>query len=257
MLDYRAWIVAGAILLSAAGAYLLWIYRPKATYSARSLTSGARHADAPATKSMHVQGCKEDFLVSPGELIEPVVVPGTPLEQMRSVYGQESKSKDGGKDGRRDKQGVLTWDKYEYSLLEGFAGEATRGDFLRLSMNSGHILETLDGVELGLDSFGTIFRKMRDKKVEVQERIRRDGDKWTLIVSLDSACGRKYRSEYFRSIPADAETDSKINRRVAGPDGKPGLLRSDVFMNKVLYDYVMETAESKDDAMEGEPSEHN
>jgi hypothetical protein len=251
MLDYRAWIVAGAILLSAAGAYLLWIYRPKATYNARSLTAGARHADAPATKSMHVEGCKDDFIVSPGELIEPVVVPGTPLEAMRSVYGQESK------DGRRDKQGVLTWDKYEYSLMEGFAGEATRGDFLRLSMNSGHILETLDGVELGLDSFGTIFRKMRDKKVEVHERIRRDDDKWTLIVSLDSACGRKYRSEYFRSIPADAETDNKINRRVAGPDGKAGLLRSDVFMNKVPYDYVMETAESRDDALEGDSSEHD
>ena len=251
MLDYRAWIVAGAILLSVAGAYLLWIYRPKATYNARSLTAGARHAESsaqPATKSMHVEGCREDFIVSPGELIEPAVVPGTPLEAMRSVYGKEN---------RRDKQGVLTWDKYEYSLMEGFAGEATRGDFLRLSMNSGHILETLDGVELGLDSFGTIFHKMRDKKVEVHERIRRDGDKWTLIVSLDSACGRKFRSEYFRSIPSDAETDSKINRRVAGADGKAGPLRSDVFMNKVPYDYVMETAGEKDDSGEGEPSEHD
>lgn len=246
MLDYRAWVVACLILLSAAGAYLLWIYRPKATYNARSLSAGPHPSQSqPATRSLHVEGCKDDFIVSPGELVEPTVVPGASLDQMRSAYGEESK---------RDKNGVLTWDKYEYSLTGGYFGTVEPYNFLRISLNSGHILESLDGVELGLDSFGTIFRKMRDKKVEVQERIRRDGDRWILTVSMNSACGRKFRSEYFRSIPSDPETDSKINRRLAGPDGKAGLLRSDVFMNKVVYDFVMETG--KHDSGEGEPSEH-
>jgi len=253
MLDYRAWIAACVLLLSAAGAYLLWIYRPKATYNARSLSAGAHRPSQaqaqalPVTKSLHVDGCRQDFIVSPGELIEPTVVPGASLEQMLSVYGPEPK---------RDKNDALTWDKYEYSLTEGGFGAGNPGSFLRISLNSGHILESLDGVELGLDSMGTIFRKMRDKKVEVDERIRRDGDRWILTMSLDSACGRSYRSVYFRSLPSDPETDRLINRRVAGADGKPGPLRSDIFMNKVVYDYVMETADSKDAALQGEPSEH-
>ena len=247
MLDYRAWIVACVILLSAAGAYLLWIYRPKATYNARSLSAGAHPSDTaskPVTKSLHVDGCRQDFIVSPGELVEPTVVPGASLDNFRDVYGKETK---------RDPQGALTWNKYEYSLTAGGFGGGSLGSSLSISLNSGHILESLDGVELGLDSMGTIFRKMRDKKVEVRERIRRDGDHWILTLSLESACGRGFRSEYFRSLPSDSETDRQINRRSVGADGKAGPLRSDIFMNKVVYDYVMETA--KDDA--GEPSEHD
>jgi hypothetical protein len=71
MLDYRAWIIAACLLLTAAGAYLLWLYRPKATYTASSLT--ATHSEA---KNLHVEGCREDFIASPGELIEPLAVPG-------------------------------------------------------------------------------------------------------------------------------------------------------------------------------------
>jgi hypothetical protein len=253
MLDYRAWIVACVILLSAAGAYLLWIYRPKATYNARSLSAGAHPSDTatkPVTKSLHVDGCRQDFIVSPGELVEPTVVPGASLDSFHDVYGKETK---------RDPQGALTWDKYEYSLTADGFGGGNPGSSLWISLNSGHILESLDGVELGLDSMGTIFRKMRDKKVEVQERIRRDGDHWILMLSLDSACGGKFRSEYFRSLPSDPETDRQINRRIVGPDGEPGPLRSDVFMNKVVYDYVMRDyvmETGKDDSGEGGPSEH-
>ena len=248
MLDRRAWIISCLIVLIAAAAYIVWIYRPKATYNARSLSAGAHPSDTatkPVTKSLHVDGCRQDFIVSPGELVEPTVVPGALLDSFRDVYGKETK---------RDPQGALTWDKYEYSLTADGFGSGNPASFLRISLNSGHILESLDGVELCLDSMGTIFRKMRDKKVEVQERIRRDGDHWVLTLSLDSACGHGFRSEYFRSLPSDPDTDGKINRRVAGPDGKPGPLRSDVFMNKVVYDYVMET--SKNDAGEGELSEH-
>ena len=251
MLDFRAWIVSGLILLSAASAYLLWIYRPKATYNARSLSVGGHPADSaskPATKSLHVEGCSEDFIVNPGEIVEPTVVPGASEEQFVRAYGKETK---------RDTQGILAWDKYEYTLTDGYFGAGNPGNFVRISLNSGHVLETLDGIELGIDSLGTIFRKMRDKKVEVHERIRRDGGHWILTVSMYSSCGRKFRSEYFRGIPSDPETDSLINRRVAGPDGKAGPLRSDIFMNKVVYDYNLETSEGKDDSTEGEPSEHD
>ena len=249
MLDYRAWIVACVILLSAAGAYLLWIDRPKTTYNARSLSAGAHPSETdskPATKSLHVDGCRQEFIVSPGELIEPTVVPGASLDDFRSLYGMETK---------RDPQGALMWNKYEYALSADGFGAGNPGSFLSISLNSGHVLESLDGIELGLDSMGTILRKMRDKKVEVEERIRRDGDRWVLTLSLDSACGRNFRSLYFRSLPSDPETDRQINRRSVGADGKGGPLRSDIFMNKVVYDYVMETSDAKDDA--GELSEHD
>src|SRR5271154_2555003 len=146
MLDYRAWIVACVILLSAAGAYLLWIYRPKATYNARSLSAGAHPSDAaskPATKSLHVEGCREDFIISPGELVEPTVVPGASIAQWNSTYG---------KPASHQKDGSYIWNLEEFSI----AGGGSPGDQLRISINGQHIVETLDGVELGLDSFGRI-----------------------------------------------------------------------------------------------------
>jgi hypothetical protein len=251
MLDYRAWIVACVILLSAAGAYLLWIYRPKATYNARSLSAGAHPSDSaskPVTKSLHVDGCNEDFIVSPGELVEPTVVPGASIEQFRAAYGKESHAA---------APGVLTWKTEEFDLLAAPASATNPDSLIQIGLNGAHVVETLDGVELGLDSFGTLFRKMGDRKVEMHERIRRNEDRWILTVSMYSSCGRKFRSEYFRSIPASPEIDGLINRRVAGADGKAGLLRSDVFMNKVAYDYILETSNGKDDSGEGEPSEHD
>src|SRR5580692_10529110 len=136
MLDYRAWIVACVILLSAAGAYLLWIDRPKTTYNARSLSAGAHPSETdskPATKSLHVDGCRQEFIVSPGELIEPTVVPGASLDDFRSLYGMETK---------RDPQGALMWNKYEYALSADGFGAGNPGSFLSISLNSGHVLES-------------------------------------------------------------------------------------------------------------------
>jgi hypothetical protein len=251
MLDFRAWIIAGLVLLSAAGAYVIWITRPRAGYAARSLSAArppSNLASQPVTKSLHVEGCKDDFLVNPGELVEPRVVPGSTLDQFRNIYGKES-----------DKEGpsIFVWSGEAYDLRMIRANAEEPEDSVQISLNGRHVLETIDGIELGLDSFGTIFRKMRDRKVEAQEHIRRSGDHWILTVSIHSSCGGKFRSEYFRSIPASPETDSLINRRSIGTDGRPGQLRSDVFMNKVVYDYIMETSDGKDGSNTGEFSEHD
>jgi hypothetical protein len=258
MLDYRAWIIAGLILLAALGGYIIWITRPRAQYNARSLSASGHPATAtdksgqpqPVTKSLHVDGCKDDFIVSPGEIVEPRVVPGASLDQFRSVYGDEKPDK--------KNPDALVWRTDEFELLANKAAPGEPGNLIQMSLNSGHIVETLDGIELGLDSFGTIFRKMQDKKVEIHQRIRREGDHWILTVSIYSACERKFRSEYFRSLPSDPETDALINRRETGSDGKPGPLRSDIFMNKVVYDYILETSDGKDDdPTSGEPSERD
>jgi len=258
MLDRRAWIIASLIVILTAAAYVIWIARPRAQYNARSLSASGHPASQsdksgqpqPVIKSLHVDGCKEDFIVSPGEIVEPRVVPGASLEQFRSVYGQEKPDK--------KNPDALVWKTDEFELFANKNATGEPGSLLQMSLNSGHIVETLDGIELGLDSFGTVFRKMQDKKVEIHQRIRRDGDHWILTVTIFSSCGRKFRSEYFRSLASDPETDALINRRETGPDGKPGLLRSDIFMNKVVYDYIMELSDGKDDdAAAGEPSERD
>lgn len=238
MLDYRAWIAAAVLLLALAGAYVYWLYRPKATYTARSLT--APHSD---TKSLHVEGCQEDFIASPGELIEPLTVPGAPLDQFTRAYGTpDSHAKDGS----------YSWAKEAFVLTS----TPPPAEAIRISVNGRHVVETLDGVELGLDSFGRIFSKMQDKKVEIHERLLKDDRNWTLIVTLYSACGRKFRSEYTRTLPRDPETDREITQLPPSPGLDPNTLRSDVFMNKVAYDYAMVPSNGKNEISEGQPSEH-
>jgi len=255
MIDPRAWIIAGALLLAAAGAYLIWLTRAHVQYTARSLSAAPHPAKEPAksaTKSLHVEGCKEDFLVSPGEIVEPLVVPGAPIDQFRAVYGPETK---------QPQPGVFDWhtEAFELQAVEPTANQTPS---LQMSLNSGHIVESLDGVELGLDSFATILHKMQDRKVEIHERIRHTTNEspahWILTLTMFSACGRKFRSEYIRSLPDDPETSRLINRRVYGGNGQQGLIRSDIFMNKVVYDYTMVPANgSDDDPGAGEPSEHD
>jgi hypothetical protein len=127
---------------------------------------------------------------------------------------------------------------------------------LQISVKGRHVVETLDGVELGLDSFGRIFSKMQDKKVEIHERMLKDDKNWTLIVTLYSACGRKYLSEYTRTLPRDPETDREITQLPISPGLDPGVLRSDIFLNKVVYDYTMQPANGSNQSTQGAPSEH-
>ncbi len=248
MLDKRAWIIACVIVLLGAGSYVIWLRRARAVYSVRSLSASRQPANAvPERKTLHVEGCKEDFIVTPGEIVEPKIAPGATLEQFRGIYGPESKSE----------KSQFVWDTNAFQLTTTPATATEPDAPIQIALNGGHVVETLDGIELGLDSFGTVFRKMRDRKVEVHERILRSGDQWILTVSLFSSCGRRFRSEYSRGIPSDPLTDSLINRRSTGTNGQPGPLRSDVFMNKVSYAYVLKNSNGRDDSAQGEPSEHN
>lgn len=243
MLDYRAWIAAALLLLAGAGAYVYWLYRPKATYTARSLT--APHSN---TKPLHVDGCQEDFITSPGELVEPLVIPGAPLDQFTKAYGEPTEhAAEHTRDG-----GSYTWKEEAFVLTS----TPPPSEAISISVNGRHVVETLDGIELGLDSFGRIFSKMQDKKVEIHERLLKDDKNWTLTVTLYSACGHKFRSEYTRTLPRDPETDRQITHLPPSPNLDPNVLRSDVFMNKVAYDYAMVPSNGKNESTIGQPSEH-
>jgi hypothetical protein len=255
MLDFRAWIIAGVILLSAAGAYVVWITRPRAMLTGRSLTAAQRSANSlspSATRALHVEGCNDDFIVKPGELVEPRVVPGSSLDQFRSVYGQET---------TREESASSTWEQNAFTLTDSSSSAASPEAAVHVSLHQGHVLETLDGIELGIDSFGAIFRKMRDRKIEVHERMQNTDNGWTLIVSLYSSCSRKFRSEYSRTLPHTPEVDKLITPQPPSPNGNPGvtpaLWRSDVFMNKIVSEYSLIPSNGHDESPEGSPAEHN
>jgi len=258
MLDRRAWIISSLIVLLAAGGYVIWITRPRARYEARSLTAAgqpAKQASNIVTKSLHVEGCVKEFIVKPGELVEPRVIPGTPPDQQRAIYGKETRR------DQSDGSAILTWDRDPYSLTSGYFGPERPENFVRISLNQGHVLETLDGVELGIDSFGAIFRQMRrDRKIEVHESIEHKDNSWTIRVSMYSDCGRKFRSEYSRTIPGSPEIDRMISPRPAAPGTQPASApapwRSDVFMNKVVYQYTLTPSNGHDETLAGDPSEH-
>lgn len=263
MVDRRAWIVTVLILLSMAGAYVLWFTRPRAGYNARSLSASGHPASSPqqpATVNLHVEGCREDFLVKPGEIVEPRVVPGAPLEQFVNVYGPETKPK---RPRRGEPEplipGVHTWDHDEYTLAEDASSDNSPA-VVHVSLKSRHVLQTLDDVELGIDSMGTVFRKMRDRMIEVRETIEHANGQWTLHIYIPSTCGRGFRSEYTRALPEDPEIDRQIAGLAQKPNGSPAgasALRSDIFMNKVVYEYTLARMNGLNAPLPGIPSEHN
>jgi hypothetical protein len=241
MLDHRAWIVACLIVLSAAGAYVVWTKRPRAGYHARSLTAPGNPAGAGiVTRTLHIDGCEKGFIVKPGELVEPRTVPGAPIDQVRSIYGKETK---------RNKNGILTWDLDPYSLSDGYFGAEKPENFVGISVNPGHVVETLDGIDLGIDSFATIFRKMRDRNIEIHERIDNPEGNWTFTVSFYSDCGRKFRSEYSRTLPSSPDLDKLIAPNPATPQNDV-LSRSKPFMNKVVYDYALLPSNGHDEPVD-------
>ncbi len=258
MLSLRVWIITALIVLATVGAYVVWATRARVNYTSRSLSAAPTptHTAAKlATHPLHIAGCNDDFIVKVGELVEPRVVPGAPLEDFRRVYGKET---------YRDKLGLATWDPDPFTLTEGSLSPDKSKSFVALSVNQGHVVETLDGIELGIDSLGTVFRKMRDRGVETHERILRNDGNWTLVISFYSTCARKYRSEYSRTLLATPEIDKLITPRPqnsTNPDGTPTQgpqpWRSDVFMNKVVTQYTLLPSNGHDDSIEGSPSDHN
>jgi hypothetical protein len=255
MVQTRAWIAVFVILLLGVGGYVIWLNLPHTAVANKNLNVvGRRPAqpDSSKKKSLHVEGCNEDFSVAIGEIVEPRVVPGSSIEQFRSIYGKET---------TRDKLGNLTWVQYPYSLTAIDSNQDSSAKYVGVAVNQGHVVETLDGMELGIDTFTSIFRKMRDKKIDVQERIDHSGGYWIYTIALYSACGHKYRSEYTRTLPANAEMDKQMSALMAAQPsnlaGQPAPQLMNPFMNKVVYDYNLAISNGSDQPAPAKPSIHD
>ncbi len=234
-MDRKALIASVTVVACLLAAALVWQARIETNGASRSLTAAPpqpAQAARPETHPLHVDGCSQDFVVKVGELIEPRVTPGASLTQLRAIYGPEAKT-------RQAAPNLATWTPRPYTLT-AWSGPSPA---IHIALNIGHVVETLDGIELGIDSFASIRHKMRDKKVEIDEQVTGDGQHWTLTTTLVSACNRHLVSQYSRTLDASDE----VNRAVAplpGPDGKPGPLRPDVFLNKVVYEYTLKSVTS-------------
>jgi hypothetical protein len=246
-----SWILAILFFVLGGTAYLIWRTRPRAVIAPlKNAAEKPAHSNNQPQNlhPLHVDGCNRDFMVRPGEVLEPRVLPGATPEQFRAVYGKES---------THDKNGPLTWDLYPYSFTDSNFGPASHSNFISVDMNPGHVLKTLDGVELGIDTFGTILQRAKDGHVPVHETIAHTDGKWILTLSLYSACNRKFRSEYHWTIDGSPEVDKQIVPPNTGTPAPDAPWRSDIFMNKFVSNFDLEMANGTDQSGEGHASMHD
>jgi len=245
MLDRRAWIITGAIFLLIGVTVAVWIHRTRTKFEGRSL-SAAPQTKKPETKKLHVDGCELDFLVKPTQLVEPRIAPGANPDQFHAIYGQES---------RLEKPATFIYDKWAYSLSDTYFGPSgspqAKDNAIQIHINEGHALHTLDDIELGIDSFAIIYRKMQeDHERQVHERLDRIGNNWVYTVSFYSICGKAFRSEYSRTVPSDPDLDKMIAPKDIIVNGKTqpgtGPQRTVIFGTKYASDFALVPANGTD-----------
>lgn len=170
--------------------------------------------------------------------MEPRVLPGVSIEAIRKVYGPESEKKDYG----------YIWNMDDYSLNDFDYGNGKGTGSILLSVKTGHLIATPDGIELGKDTFATFLQKMKDRGIEVDERLADEDMIWVLHVSFPATCGSKFRSEYAWFMDDNSATDKAI--------GEDTPLHSSIFLDKIVYSYGLDNADIHSEELEGQPATH-
>lgn len=220
----RALLITFAILAAALGGYLYWLHRAHAYMHVRSLTAAPPHREAHAkTRILIVPGCERSFLVKVGELVEPQITPSTALAQANQLYGKPAR-----------KSHSLIWEQDAFTLTEPLTG--TTPDRLQLALQIGHVVQTLDDIELGIDSFNAIRAKMRDRNLPVSDELVHGNHDWTYRLTIPSSCGARWSSTYARTLPETPELDAQILPPANSPDPSP---RPAAFFNKIAMDYTL------------------
>ena len=225
-----------AVLLIAAvfGGYLYWLHRTRARYNARSLSAAptrrdARRGNQPQTRTLHVPGCAKDFTVNVGELVQPQITPAlsrAALDQAKAIYGKPTQSLN---------NGTLVWQQNAFTLIEAHPGKPDSS--LHLTMQIGHVVQTLDDIELGIDSFNAILIKMRDRNLPVEQKLTHGNDSWTFTITVPSGCGPAWQSQYARTLPETPELDRETAPRIT--NGVLGQPQPNAFLNKLATEYTL------------------
>ncbi len=225
----RALLITVAILAGALGGYLYWLHRAHAYIHVRSLTAPpTRQAVAPRTRILLVPGCERSFLVKVGELVEPEITPSATPEALATatrLYGRPT-----------HKSHSLIWSQNAFTLTEPAA------DRLRLTLETGHVVQTLDDIELGIDSFNAIRAKMRDRNLPVSDALVHGPHTWTYQLTIPSSCGANWSSSYSRTLPETPDLDAQILPSANSPNPAP---RAAAFLNRIATEYTLTRAKSQ------------
>ncbi len=218
-------LTIGAIVATiATGVFLFWRHPQMPA----SISKQAFAVPPISTKNVHIQGCDNEFADSK---VEPRVLPGATLDEIREIYGNETKKED---------YGGYTWNLSGFTL-QTFPLEKTdkQTDFLIVT-NQDHKVATLDGIVLGKDTFASILKAAKARGIQVHERMDGPEGNWALYVSFPSACSGKFISEYSWMIPGSTEVNKQI---IPDPDNGSAPWRSDIFLDKIAVKYTVELAD--------------
>lgn len=232
----RALLLAVGILAAALGGYLYWLHRTRAYTHVRSLTAAsARHSASSRTRILHVPGCERDFLVKVGELVEPQITPSSSPDALRlasQLYGTPA---------QRKHPRILLWTQDAFTLTELFS--TASAPQLQLDLHTGHVVQTLDDIELGVDSFNAIRARMRDRNLPISDALIHGNRSWTYRLTIPSSCGSAWTSVYSRTLPETPDLDAQILPPASAPDRSP---RPAAFFNKLATGYTLARKSTSD-----------
>lgn len=191
--------------------------------------------------------CDANSHIEQGKQIEPRATQDQPVSKFREIYGKESK---------RDRLGPLTWNLRGYSLTDGYFNSSKLSEFVSITVKPGNALKTIDGIELGVDTFATVLKKLQARGIEVHESMDGPEGNWMLFVSFYSPCNRKFRAEYSWIIPGGPNVDRQIIPDLKGSASQPVIWRSDIFLDRVAYNYSLQMSHGSDLALGSQLSTH-
>ena len=224
----RAVLLAFGLLAAALGAYLYWLHRTQAYLHLRSLTAPpVHHASEARTRVLHVPGCQRDFIVKVGELVEPQITPSSSpndLALAEKLYGAAHRIRH---------SPAMVWEQNAFTLTEW------PPETLQLALNTGHVVQTLDGIELGVDSFNAIRARMRDHNLPFKDELVHGNQSWTYRLTIPSSCGPAWRSIYERTLTETPELDAQIYPPAGSTDHSP---RPAAFLNRLALEYTLQSA---------------
>jgi hypothetical protein len=188
----------------------------------------------------HIEGCEAFILPGPGEPLEPRLLPEASIEDLRHLYGQETK--------HVDEIGEWEWQSSGFNLQGWEQGKARTVRSIGLDAKPGHIIATPDGIKLGKDTFATLLLKMKRRGITVRERMEGADGTWILFASFPSTCNPDDWSEYSWYSEGTPAVEKAIGNSIP--------FRSDVFLHKIVENYATGTGRESDGDSEGQPATH-
>jgi hypothetical protein len=194
---------------------------------------------APASR-VHIEGCAGYVQPPYGEMLEPRVLPGAPIEEFRQTYGKESKHVEENKEWE--------WQTEAIDLHGWGDGQEEKARSIGLDVKPGHVIATPDGVELGKDTFASLLQKMKDRGVDVSERMEGADRTWILFASFRSVCNPDDWSEYSWYLDGTSTVDEGVGNSIP--------FHSTVFLQKVVEHYSTGSGKESEGEIEGQPASH-